>query len=138
MQKAGSKIILAGSGMSTGGRVLMHEREVLADPRSTICIVGYQAAGSLGRRLLDGEKKVSVMGSSVPVLARIERIFSYSAHMDSSELLEFAGHGKGTLEEVFVVMGEPAASAFLAQRMRDYSGLPARVPRLAQSVAVDI
>jgi len=131
------KIILAGSGMSAGGRVQSHEREVLGDERSTVCIVGYQSVGSLGRSLLDGEKVVHIKGEKVPVRAHIEHIFSYSAHKDSGELAAFAEEGKADLKEVFVVMGEPAASAYLAQRLRDYGGLDAVVPSAGQSVDIE-
>lgn len=132
------KIIIAGSGMSAGGRVLAHEKNILPDKNSTLCIVGYQSVGSIGRRLMDGEKKIEIMGERILVRARVERILSYSAHKDSPELIEFAEKGADTLEEVFVVMGEPAASSYLAQRLRDYVGLKARVPQQGESVEIEI
>lgn len=132
------KIIIAGSGMSMGGRVLAHEKNILGDKNSTLCIVGYQSVGSVGRRLMDGEKKIDILGERILVRARIERILSYSAHMDSPELIEFVSRGAQTLEEVFVVMGEPAASGYLAQRLHDYVGLKARVPQAGESVEINI
>jgi metallo-beta-lactamase family protein len=132
------KIIIAGSGMSSGGRVLAHEKNVLGDKNSTLCIVGYQSAGSIGRRLMDGEKSIEILGERVRVRARIERILSYSAHKDSPELIEFASSGSETLESVFLVMGEPAASSYLAQRLRDYAGLKAQVPQAGESVQINI
>ena len=127
------KIILAGSGMSSGGRVLAHESVVLPDEKSTLLIVGYQAAGSLGRRLLEGAKKVELLGAdgrgvSVQVRARVRSVFGYSAHMDGEELLEFINKGAGPLEQVFAVEGEPASASFLAQRARDYLGVKTTAP----------
>jgi metallo-beta-lactamase family protein len=134
----GPKIIIAGSGMSAGGRILGHEKEVLDDKNSTLCIVGYQSVGSIGRRLLDGEKTLEIMGERVPVRAHIEHIFSYSAHKDSGELIDFAAQGADRLEKIFVVMGEPAASTYLAQRLRDYAGLNAMVPKEGESIDIDV
>ncbi|MGH7141778.1 MAG: MBL fold metallo-hydrolase RNA specificity domain-containing protein [Minisyncoccia bacterium] len=131
------KIILAGSGMSSGGRVLSYEREILPDKRSTVCIVGYQSVSSLGRRLMDGAKTVEIQGKKVPVHAHLEQILSYSAHMDSRELVQFAEEA-GKPEKIFVVMGEPASSSFLAQRIRDYLGADARVPEARESVEIEL
>lgn len=114
--KPGAKIILAGSGMSNGGRVVAHEAVVLLDDKSTLLVVGYQSAGSLGRRLIEGAK-VEIKGEEVSVLARVESMYGYSAHMDGEQLLEFVNKtadqsAPASLAEVFVVMGEPAASGF--------------------------
>ncbi len=122
------KIILAGSGMSAGGRVTHHEINYLPDPRSTILLVGYQSVGTLGRKLQDGVKKVSINGQEVDVKAEIETIHGYSSHKDSDHLVEFVGSTKETLKKVFVVMGEPKASLFLTQRLRDYLGVDALYP----------
>ncbi|MEK7604127.1 MAG: MBL fold metallo-hydrolase, partial [Patescibacteria group bacterium] len=80
------KIILAGSGMSTGGRILHHERRYLSDSRSTILFIGYQVKNSLGRRILDGEKEVSIFGEKVAVNCKVEAIGGYSAHADQNML----------------------------------------------------
>ncbi len=138
MQAPNPKIIIAGSGMSNGGRVISHEEHILPDPASTLLIVGYQAAGSLGRRLIDGAKKVEIMGRSVPVKCQIEHIYGYSAHMDGEALLEFVNKGNASLKEVFVVMGEPASSAFLAQRIRDYLGVKAVTPERGEKVTIEV
>ena len=129
----GAKIILAGSGMSVGGRVIGHEAHYLPDEKSTILLVGYQTVGSLGRKLADGAKKVRIHGEEVKVRAHIETLYGYSAHKDSDHLVEFvstAGDeaGKTRLKEVFVVMGEPGASMHLAQRINDELGVKAIVP----------
>src|SRR3990167_1745708 len=122
------KIVIAGSGMSAGGRVIYHEQRHLSDPKSTILLVGYQVAGSFGRKILEGEKKVVINGKEIDVRAKIVSINGYSAHMDSDHLLEFVGEAAESLEKVFVVMGEPKSSLFLAQRIRYYIGVNAIFP----------
>lgn len=134
----GPKIIIAGSGMSNGGRVHGHEQSVLPDKNSTILIVGYQAAGSLGRRLVEGEKKVLIQGQKVEVRAQVKVIYGYSAHMDGKQLLDFAADVAGSVKQVFVVMGEPSASTFLAQRIRDYTGVKALAPKAGDSAEVEL
>jgi metallo-beta-lactamase family protein len=124
----GAKIILAGSGMSVGGRVLAHEEKYLPDPRNTLLLVGYQSTGSLGRRLADGAKKVSVHGRDIEVNARVEVLYGYSAHRDQNHLIEFVTTGTSRLKKIFVVMGEPSASMHLAQKINDELGVKALMP----------
>lgn len=121
------KIILAGSGMSMGGRVTLHERRYLPDPNSTILLVGYQAVGTVGRRIEEGAKEVSINGEKVLVRARVASIKGFSSHMDSSHLVEFVAGAK-KVSKVFVAMGEPKASLFLAQRLHDHIGVDALYP----------
>lgn len=138
------KIILAGSGMSSGGRVLAHERYILPDPKSTLLIVGYQSAGSIGRRLLDGAKKLDLpagrRGSreSIVVRAKVEAIFGYSAHRDGEGLLETVNKAAAHIEEVFVVEGEPLSANFLTQRIRDYLGLKATAPEAGSTATINL
>jgi metallo-beta-lactamase family protein len=132
----GPKIILAGSGMSSGGRVIAHEREYLPDPHSTLLIVGYQAAGTLGRRLIEGAKVIESKKEKIPVRAAVETLYGYSAHGDSEMLLEFANKAAEDGKEVFVVHAEPAAAMFLSQRIRDYLGIKATVPELGEKVTL--
>jgi metallo-beta-lactamase family protein len=113
------KIILAGSGMSVGGRITHHEILYLPDPNSTILLVGYQSVGSIGRQLMDGNKVVTINGEKIAVKAHIETIMGYSAHKDSDHLVEFVATAKDTLKQVFVVMGEIKSAAFLAQRLNN-------------------
>lgn len=136
--KPGPKIVIAGSGMSSGGRVHAHEKIILPDPRSTLLIVGYQAAGSLGRRLLEGDKHIMLQGERVQVKAKIEAIYGYSAHMDGEQLLEFVNQGKDSLKQVFVVMGEPASASFLVQRIRDYLSVKATAPEAGEQAEIDL
>ena len=136
--KPGPKIIIAGSGMSSGGRVHAHEKVLLPDPRSTLLIVGYQAAGSLGRRLLEGDKNILMQGQRVQVKAKVEAIYGYSAHMDGEQLLEFVNQGRDALKQVFVVMGEPASASFLVQRIRDYLSVKATAPLAGEQAEIDL
>lgn len=122
------KIIIAGSGMSQGGRIIHHERRYLSDPKSMLLIIGYQVAGSLGRRLLDGAKEVKILGEIVPVKAKIKAIGGYSAHADQKALFNWVSHSKKTLKRVFVVQGEEAAANNLAILIRDYLGVQAIAP----------
>lgn len=133
-----SKIIIAGSGMSNGGRILHHEKAYLGDPRTILLLVGYQAAGTLGRLLQDGHKQVHIMGEEVNVKAEIIMIGGFSAHKDSQHLVEFVESTANTLKQVFVVLGEPKSSAFLAQRIHEYYGLPVSVPELNNTVELEM
>jgi metallo-beta-lactamase family protein len=132
----GPKIILAGSGMSMGGRVIHHERRYLGDPKSTILLVGYQVPGSLGRKLEEGVKKVEIFGESMPVRATIESLAGYSAHKGSDELFAWAAAAKQA-EEFFVVLGEPKSGLFLTQRIRDYLAKPAVYPKPGQQFTLE-
>ncbi len=133
----GAKIIIAGSGMSHGGRILEHEKNYLEDPKTTLLLVGYQSVGSLGRRLQDGAKRVEIDGTPVKVKATIARIRGYSGHADRDQLIDFVAEGGDKAKQVFVTMGEERASLFLVQRLRDYLGLNATAPSLNEVVEVD-
>ncbi len=124
------KIIIAGGGMSEGGRVIGHEQSYLPDARNTVLLVGHQAAGTLGRALLEGAKKVVIRDKTVEVRATIMSVTGYSSHKDSDHLVEFVGDSAETLKQVFVAMGEPKASLFLAQRISNEFGIKAVYPEL--------
>ncbi|MDO8510338.1 MAG: MBL fold metallo-hydrolase [bacterium] len=132
------KIIIAGSGMSNGGRIIHHEIEYLPDPRSTILLVGYQSIGTQGRMIADGTKELRINGRVIRVNADVEIIRGFSSHKDSDHLIEFVSNTKKTLKTAFVVMGEPKASLFLVQRLRDYLGVTAVYPKLGESVEIAI
>lgn len=131
------KIIIAGSGMSHGGRVLAHEARLLTDATATMLFVGYQAAGTLGRRIQEGEKRVKIDGEWVRVRAHVETVHGYSGHADRDMLMHFIASGENRPEEVFVVMGEPRASLFLAQRIHDFLGLRANAPQGGDEVVLE-
>ena len=128
------KIIIAGSGMSNGGRIVHHEKMYLSDPKSTLLIIGYQVPGSLGRKLQDGEKNVTIFNEKIRVRARIETIRGYSAHMDSESLLEFVATSADSLEQVYVVLGEPKARLSLVQKIRDHLGIHAFAPSEGETI----
>jgi metallo-beta-lactamase family protein len=133
----GAKIIIAGSGMSHGGRILEHEKHFLEDPKTILLLVGYQAVGSLGRLLNDGVKKVKILGEDVKVRAKIARIRGYSGHADRDQLVEFIGAGGEKAKQVFVAMGEERSSLFLVQRLRDYLGVNAVAPEANERIEID-
>jgi metallo-beta-lactamase family protein len=134
----GSKIIIAGSGMMSGGRVFSHQEHILPDEKSTLLIVGYQPAGSIGRQLLEGVKTVKLFGKPTPVRCKVASVYGYSAHMDGEELLEFANTLGKSVRQIFVVMGEPAAAGFLVQRIRDYLGVRATAPEAGEQAELDL
>jgi len=141
------KIIIAGSGMSQGGRIVHHEVRYLSDPSTTLLMVGYQAAGTLGRRLAEGEKRVYILDQEVEVNAKIEKISGYSAHADQQYLMDWVrsftkpgyanGDGRRGLKKVFVVQGEPEPAQTLASFIRDELGIEAVVPETGQMVELD-
>lgn len=131
----GSKIIIAGSGMSMGGRILHHEMRYLSDPNSTILFVGYQVRGSLGRRILDGEKEVKIFGEKIIVNCQIRAIGGYSAHADQNMLLKWIASANvgGNLKKVFMVQGEEDSSAILAEKTKIDLKINATVPSQGES-----
>jgi metallo-beta-lactamase family protein len=131
------KIIIAGSGMSNGGRIVHHEQHYLGDPKSTLLLVGYQAAGTPGRMLQEGAKKIRINGSEVDVKAKVISISGYSAHKDGDHLFGFVEKTADKVKKIFVVHGEPKTTMFFVQRLRDYLGLDAYAPEAGESVELD-
>ena len=134
----GAKIIMAGSGMSTAGRILFHEERYLPDPNAVILFVGFQAPGTLGRQIIEGVMQVEVNGKVIEVKARVEKIHGFSAHAGSDQLVDFVAHSKETLKRVFVAMGEPKSSIFLAQRLHDELGVEAVVGEKGKRYELDL
>lgn len=128
------KIVIAGSGMSTGGRVVHHERHYLPDANNTLLLTGYQTVGSPGRLIQEGVKTVRISGEDVIVRAHIITIVGYSGHRDSDGLLSFVEDMQDKVKKVFVVMGEPKSSMFLVQKIRDNLGIDAYAPEQGTSV----
>lgn len=133
----GAKIIMGGSGMLNGGRIVHHVRHYAKDPNSTILLVGYQAAGTPGRRLLEGDRTIRLYGEETHVRSDVKVLNGYSGHKDMDRLLDFVETGAATTKKVFVAIGEPKASLFLSQRIRDYLGLDAVVPRPGEKVELE-
>lgn len=132
------KIIIAGSGMSNGGRILHHEKIYLPDPKSSLILGGYQASGSLGRVIEEGAKSITIHGEIIPVNAKIIVVSGYSGHKDSDGLVNFVANSASTLKKVFVAMGEPKSASFLAQRLRDTLGLDATVPKEGDVITIQV
>jgi len=128
------KVIIAGSGMSSGGRIVHHEQHYLPDPNNTILLTGYQAVGTMGRLIQEGIKTVKISGEDVVVRAKVVVINGYSGHKDSDGLINFVESTQETLKKVFVVMGEPKSSMFLVQKLRDNLGVDAYTPEEGSSV----
>jgi metallo-beta-lactamase family protein len=131
------KIIMAGSGMSNGGRIIHHEKNYLPDPNNTILLIGYQSIGTLGRSIEDGMKKLHIQGEEIPLKAHVEMISGYSGHKDSDHLVEFVASTAKTLKKVFVVMGEPKSSLFLSQKLRDNLGVTAIAPQAGDQAILE-
>lgn len=133
------KIIIAGSGMSQGGRILHHEIRYLSDPNNTILFVGYQVDGSLGRRIQRGDPEVKIFGQKVEIKAHRETISSYSAHADQKALLNWvkeaqSDSAKGNRPfKVFVVQGEEQSAKTLASLIHDQLCLEALAPTQNES-----
>lgn len=128
------KVIIAGSGMSQGGRIVHHERQYLPDPNNTLLLIGYQSVGTPGRLIQEGVKTVRIAGVDVPVRAHIVTISGYSGHRDSDGLLDFVVMMQDSVKKVIVVMGEPKSSMFLVQKLRDNLGIDAIAPENGESV----
>ncbi len=126
------KVIIAGSGMMNGGRILHHLVRTLGDPRSTVLIIGYQAYGTLGRKLYTGERRVDVLGERINVKARIASIGAYSAHADQRGLLNWVKAAEKPPGHIYCTHGEEAASAAIASRITEEFGIKADVPRMEQ------
>ncbi len=127
-------IIMASSGMCTGGRIKHHLRQNLTREESTIVFVGYQANGTLGRQILNGAREVRIHGRLWPVRARIEEIYGLSAHGDRADLLHWLSGAGQSPRHVFLTHGEESAANALANTIKDRLGLPASVPAYQQVV----
>jgi metallo-beta-lactamase family protein len=135
----GPKIIIAGSGMSHGGRIRQHEKQFLGNSSTTLLLVGYQTVGSVGRILQDGAKQVFIDNTNVKVRAHVATIRGFSGHADRNQLIDlvYGGAEEYQPKQVFVTMGEEKASLFLTQRLRDYLGVNALAPDQNQEVEID-
>lgn len=130
------KVVIAGSGMSAGGRIVHHERHYLPDPNNTLLLTGYQSVGTPGRLIQEGAKMVRISGEYVPVRSHVVTIYGYSGHKDSDGLLNFVENMQEIVKKVFVVMGEPKSAMFLVQKIRDNLGIEAYAPEPEDSVSL--
>jgi metallo-beta-lactamase family protein len=127
-------IIISSSGMATGGRVLHHLKATLPDPRNTVLLVGFQAEGTRGRRLMDGEKTVRIHGLDVAVNAQVGVIASMSAHADSTEILRWLHGFKAPPKRTFIVHGEPVAMQALQESIANVLGWATHAPQWKERV----
>jgi metallo-beta-lactamase family protein len=130
----GSRIIISASGMMNGGRVLHHALRLLPDENATVVFVGYQAAGTLGRRVADGEKQVKVLGQWIPVKCKIEKIGGFSAHADWKEVIRWLEGLPAPPKRTFVTHGEPDSAEAMASHIRESFGGQVEVPQYGEKV----
>lgn len=126
------KIVISASGMATGGRVLHHLKSFGPDPRNTILLAGFQAAGTRGRSLRDGSRELKIYGSWIPINAEVVSLEMLSAHADATELIRWLSGFKRAPKGIFIVHGEPEASDALRVRIERQLGWTSLVPRQDQ------
>ena len=136
-------MVVAASGMLTGGRIMHHLKDFLPDPRCTLLFIGYQGEGTLGRHLQDGGKTARIDGQELEVRCRVRSVSGFSAHADQHELEAWLAHfgraggaADGTPKSVFIVHGDPDAAEAFATRIRAELGMEAIIPKHRETVAL--
>lgn len=132
------KIIIAGSGMATGGRMMTYFENYLSDDSATILLVGYQAEGTRGRRLLDGEPKIKLLGKYIEVKAKIKQLQGLSSHADQHGLINWLSDLEKKPENIFIIHGEKSASLKLKEKIKEIYGWDSELPALNQISAFNI
>jgi metallo-beta-lactamase family protein len=133
----GSAIIIAGAGMCTGGRIKHHLVRNIGRPESTILFVGYQAEGTLGRQIAEGSPRVRILGETLPVRARVEKIEGFSGHADRNELLRWARAVASPPRQAFVIHGEASVADQFRSTLETTLGWNAQVPAPGQTVTLE-
>jgi metallo-beta-lactamase family protein len=133
-QKPGPAIVIAGNGMCTAGRIKHHLKHNLWRQGASLVIVGFQAEGTLGRKIVDGAKSVRVFGEPIAVKARVFTIGGFSAHADQADLLDWIGHFENPRMRVFVIHGERSISEAFAAQVHERLGFDATVPGLGDII----
>lgn len=133
----GTAMIIAGSGMCTGGRIKHHLVNNITRPECTLLFIGYQAFGTLGRHILEKPKEVRILGQHYPINARVERLGGFSGHADREELDRWLGGFKTAPKRVFVVHGESEVAVKFGQHIEDKFGWQATVPNYQDQVVLD-
>lgn len=134
---SGTAIIIAGSGMCTGGRIKYHLLNNISRSESTILFVGYQAVGTLGRHIVSGDKEIRIFGKTQPVRAKITQISGFSAHADRDELLRWLSGLQKPPRHVFVTHGEPNVARHFANLLTEKKGWKTSVPSYQDEVTLD-
>jgi metallo-beta-lactamase family protein len=130
-------VIISASGMAEAGRILHHLKHNIEDPRNTILIVGWQAPNTLGRRIVEKQPRVKILGGEYRLKAEVVTINGFSAHADRRELLEWSAHFRKRAGRSFVVHGEEEASLALAEAMRGQGYESVIVPQLGESFSIN-
>ncbi len=130
------KVIIAGAGMMNGGRIRHHLIRYLGDPRSTVLIIGYQAEGTLGRKLYEGQKHVEVLKERITVRAQIVSIGAYSAHGDQNKILRWVSEAAKKPSHIYCTHGDEGAAVALATRLHQKLGIAADVPRFGDTISL--
>jgi metallo-beta-lactamase family protein len=133
----GPVIIIAGSGMCTGGRIKHHLVNNITNPRNTVMFIGYQAVGTLGRRIVNGEKEVRIHGREYPVNARIAKINGFSAHADKEELFNWLSKLKNPPRKLFIVHGESESAQHFGDYIRQKTGWNVVIPKYKDEVVLN-
>ncbi|MBN8836172.1 MAG: MBL fold metallo-hydrolase [Sphingobacteriia bacterium] len=131
-----SKIIIAASGMLTGGRVLEYMKHYVTEKRNTVLLIGYQAEGTRGRALKEGSHEIKIHGRYFPIKAEIKEVSGLSAHADQSELLQWLKHFKHLPEKIFLVHGEPSAQEALRVKIHDELNIPVEIQKQNQETVL--
>ena len=131
-----SKIVIAGSGMVTGGRVLTYLKQLIDEPSTTVLLVGYQAEGTRGRQLLEGAHEIKFYGKYYPVKATIKHIESLSAHADQNDLIDWMSNIKNIPETVYLIHGEPTAQDAFKIKIKDTYNWNVSIPKLNDVVKI--
>ncbi len=134
---SGPAIVVSASGMLTGGRVLHHLEFMAPDESNTLVFVGYQAAGTRGRRILEGEGQVKIHGAWVPIRCEVDSIAGLSAHADADEIIRWLGTFERTPKKTFLTHGEPDAAEALRLRIKQELGWSVQVPVLEERVTLE-
>ncbi len=133
----GTVMVIAGSGMCTGGRIKHHLVNNITRPENTVMFVGYQANGTLGRRIVNGEKQVRILGQNYPVKARVVQVNGFSAHADKEELFKWLTALKKPPRRLFVVHGEPQSAQHFADYVGQKTGWKVSVPAYQEEITLD-
>ena len=133
----GRAVIISASGMATGGRILHHLQHRLPDERNTVLFIGYQAEGTRGRSILEGQQLVKIHGEEITVKARVENIPGYSAHADYNEILAWLMGFNRPPKQTFIVHGEPIASQALAEKIRQTLHWETVIPKFGEGFQLE-
>ncbi len=130
------KVVIAGAGMSQGGRILFHEKQYLEGQNNIVLFVGFQARGSLGRAIIEGAPSVTIYGEKIYVRARIESISGYSAHADQIQLLKWISSMPLPIKKIYVVQGDEDESEALAEKIKEKNSADVHIPSFGESVVL--